>query len=100
MEQKPSTVSWTALIVAILALILAWTAFNRSGKDLEAMVADQVEVAVEEVREEYEQAEDAALEGVADTLEIGAAGLDSAADTLDAGADASVDAAAEVRDEQ
>ena len=40
-----SGVAWLALIVAALALVLAWTAFNRAGVDLEEMVAQEVEEA-------------------------------------------------------
>lgn len=99
-SDQNGVVTWIALITAILALILAWSAFNRAGKDLEEMVADQVEEAVAEVRDEYEAAEDATLEATADTLEAGAAGLNVTADAVDASAEGTADAAADVRSTQ
>ena len=37
-----SAVAWIALIVAILALILGWIAYNRTGEDLENQIQTQV----------------------------------------------------------
>jgi len=49
MEQKNTNSTMLTIIgiIAVAALVLAWTAFNRTGKDLENMVADQVEEAYE-----------------------------------------------------
>jgi hypothetical protein len=38
-----AVIGWIALIVAIAALALAWTAFNRTGENLEDMVRDEVQ---------------------------------------------------------
>lgn len=43
--KKGNALAWLALIVGILALILAWSAYNRAGADLE----DQAENEIEEV---------------------------------------------------
>lgn len=50
-------VAWIALIIAIIAVILAWTAFNRSGGDIEALVEERVESAASELRADYESLE-------------------------------------------
>lgn len=49
MERKSSGVGVLALIIAIVALILAWMAFNRTGADLEIMIEQEVQEAVEEI---------------------------------------------------
>ena len=87
------TIAWVALITAILALILAWTAFNRAGADLEAMMAAQIKEAAKETAEVTDDAADATLEATADTLEV-------SADALNAGAEASDAAAVDVRQAQ
>lgn len=78
MTHTPSGVAWTALIVAILALILGWAAFNRAGVDLEEIVKQEVQEAVQEVEEEYQEAERAFRDEASDVL-------------IDAGTDVSVD---------
>lgn len=100
MEQKPSTVAWVALIISLVALVLAWTAFNRAGVDLEAMVAAEVEDAAEAIEAGYEATEDAVLEGTAETLEAGADGMENTADALDAGSNETDGAASDVRSAQ
>ncbi|MES2966569.1 MAG: hypothetical protein V4668_02140 [Patescibacteria group bacterium] len=92
-NNNASTVAWVSLITAVLALILAWTAFNRAGADLEAMVAAQIEEAAEEAAVVADDAADATLEATADTLEV-------SADAMDAGAEASDAAAVDVREAQ
>ena len=44
-------VAWTALVVAIVALILAWSAYNRAGEDLGSQVEDSLDNAAAEVEE-------------------------------------------------
>jgi len=58
MEDKnnASGVAWTALVVAILALILAWSAYNRAGVDLEDQAAAVAEDAAEEVEDAAQNA--------------------------------------------
>jgi len=90
MDNKPSMVAWVALIISILALILAWTAFNRAGADLEAIIAAEVEEAAQEIEQEYDeaimevrnemqQAENEVRDTTADGLEATADELDDAA---------------------
>ena len=46
MQQNTNSTLVTIIgIISVLALILAWTAFNRTGQDLENMVAQEVEEA-------------------------------------------------------
>jgi ElaB/YqjD/DUF883 family membrane-anchored ribosome-binding protein len=82
MEQKNSNSTLLAItgIIAILALILAWTAFNRTGQDLEDMVADQVE-------EAYNTSERAVVDG-AQAIEDGTEELVDDATLLEARAEA------------
>lgn len=42
MQTKGNALVWLALIIGILALILAWSAFNRAGADLEDEVMEEV----------------------------------------------------------
>lgn len=50
-------VAWFALVIAILALIIGWIAFNRSGADLEQIIEQEVEEATVEIRTDLQQAE-------------------------------------------
>ena len=38
-----SVVAWTALVLAIISLVIAWLAYNRSGKDLEDSASDAID---------------------------------------------------------
>ncbi len=65
--------AWLATIIAIAALVVAWLAYNRSGKDLEDSVQDTTNSAIQEVQEsasdageEAQEASDSA-EGAIDT---------------------------------
>ena len=62
-------VAWLGLVVAIIALILAWSAFNRAGQDVVPTVVDGFEEVGEEVEEAAQNTEEAAREGTADALE-------------------------------
>lgn len=55
--QRGSAVAWVALIVSIVALILAWLAFNRAGEDLEALIEQEVNQAVLELQTEVDELE-------------------------------------------
>lgn len=46
--------TWLAVILSIAALVLAWTAFNRTGEDLESKIQRQVNSAVEQVENKTE----------------------------------------------
>ena len=45
-------ISWLGLIIAIIALIVAWSAYNRSGVDLSDQVKQETDEYMEEVTEE------------------------------------------------
>ncbi len=47
-------VAWTALILALISLILAWTAFNRAGEDLHEEVQDELNQAVFEIEQGWD----------------------------------------------
>lgn len=61
----PSALSVLATIIAVMALILAWMAYNRTGPDLEAQIQQQVNEAVDETGTRANQGIDA-TEGVID----------------------------------
>ncbi|OYW42824.1 hypothetical protein B7Z28_01210 [Candidatus Saccharibacteria bacterium 32-45-3] len=54
-----TTVAWIALIAALLALALAWAAFNRTGQDLEDKIQQSVQESVQGIEEGAEQSGDA-----------------------------------------
>ncbi len=54
-----SAVAWLALIVAIVALILAWVAYNRTGEDLENQIQTQVEQSLNTAEDATQEAGDA-----------------------------------------
>lgn len=69
METQNSFVAWTALVLAIIAIILAWVAFNRSGADLEEVIQREVEEATAEIRVNYEELEDEVRSSTANQLD-------------------------------
>lgn len=70
-ENSASGVAWTALVLAIIALILSWTAFNRAGQDLEEIVVEETEEVAEDVRDAADRAEDELDEEFVDENEPG-----------------------------
>lgn len=50
MNGSSQAISIVALIVALIALILGWMAYNRTGEDVEAMVEREID----EARVEFE----------------------------------------------
>ena len=54
-ENSASGVAWTALVLAVVALILSWTAFNRSGQDVLPTVTDEVEEAADRAEQELDE---------------------------------------------
>jgi F0F1-type ATP synthase membrane subunit b/b' len=80
-RQGPSAVAWLALILAILALILGWMAYNRTGKDLEDRISDAVEGAAQNADEATQDAGEAAQDAT-DTIEEG---VDTGPDGVDDG---------------
>lgn len=69
MEKQNSVVAWIALILAVIAIILAWVAFNRTGADIEAIVQEQVEQAAAELRVDFETLEQDVRSSTADQLQ-------------------------------
>ena len=62
-----SVVAWVALIVAILALILGWIAYNRTGDDLENQIQTKVQEginAADNAAKDASNAVDAGPDGV------------------------------------
>jgi len=77
-DHPRSSASRIAVILAIIALALAWLAYNRTGKDLEDSAGD----AVKTIQEGSSDAGQAAQEG-ADAVEQG---VDTGPDGVDDGA--------------
>lgn len=75
METQNSIVGWTALVFALIALVLAWVAFNRSGADIEAIIQEEAERRTAEFQTNFD-----ALE--ADLRAQMAEQLDNAADDV------------------
>lgn len=67
-KQSGSAIAWLALIVSIISLILAWTAFNRSGTDLEQIIEEEVGQARMEIEAEYQQTEDEVRQEASESL--------------------------------
>ena len=63
-----SAVAWIALIVGIIALIVAWMAYNRTGANLEQQIQTQVQ-------ESLNTAEDA-TQNASDAIDAGPDGVD------------------------
>lgn len=62
-----SLVAWIALIVALLALWLAWMAYDRTGADLDQRIREGVESSAQTVQDgaqNVEEAVDAGPDGV------------------------------------
>lgn len=57
MHTQGTVTAWIALIVALIALALAWVAFNRTGTDVGAIVEERVDEATAELRADYEALE-------------------------------------------
>lgn len=53
-RRNGSAVAVIALILSIVAIILAWAAYNRSGADLEDQIQQRVDIAVEETVEGFD----------------------------------------------
>ncbi|MES2630391.1 MAG: hypothetical protein V4611_00320 [Patescibacteria group bacterium] len=58
-NRTASAVAWAALIVGIVALILAWMAYNRAGADLEQQIQTQVEKSLNATQDATQDASDA-----------------------------------------
>jgi len=70
--QKGNGLVWTTLVIAIIALILAWVAYNRTGVNIEEQVQAEINEAFAELNIELDTLERQIREGTADTLQDGA----------------------------
>jgi len=84
-ENKTSGTAITALILAILAIIFAWVAFNRSGADLEDIIEREVKEATQEAREELRETENEVRTGAAAGLNNAAVDVSADRDPNNAG---------------
>lgn len=57
MHENRNGIAWLALVVAVLALVLGWSAFNRSGVDVEDVVERQVRESAAEMEQKYQDLE-------------------------------------------
>lgn len=62
------TLSIIAFIVSILALILAWVAFNRTGVDFEEVIQREMNDAMIEINADLEELQESARENAAQQL--------------------------------
>lgn len=53
-----SAAAWLGIIIAIVALVLAWLAYNHTGEDLEAKIQRDINQAVNQGREVNETREE------------------------------------------
>lgn len=74
-----------ALIIAIIALIFSWVAFNRSGADLGEVVEREVEQATMEIRAEYQELEANVRTETSESLENAAEDVSVDGDVNNAG---------------
>lgn len=47
-------VAWLALVLAIIALVVAWIAFNRTGQSLETKIRNQVNDSIDSAQQGVE----------------------------------------------
>lgn len=70
-NERGDAAGWVAIIIAVVALILSWVAYNRTGEDLENQIQQEVnnavmetEDAVQESGQEVQEGTDAVEEGI------------------------------------
>lgn len=64
-----SAVGWIALIIALIALALAWVAFNRSGTDFEQLMQEELETRTAEIQADFDRLESELRQETADELD-------------------------------
>lgn len=69
-------VMWLALLIAIIALVLAWMAYNRTGEDLDKKIQDQVQQSINETQNATQDAANATQDAAQDAAEAIDAGPD------------------------
>lgn len=67
-KRSSSLIGWIALVVAIVALALAWVAYDRTGANLEEQIRTQVQEGI--------NAADNAADRAADAIDAGPDGVD------------------------
>ncbi len=75
------TLSLLAIIVAAIALILAWVAYNRTGVDFEEVIQREVNDAMVEINADLQQLEESARENAAQQLRESAEDVDTDGNT-------------------
>ncbi len=75
------TLSVIAIIVAAVALIMAWMAYNRTGVDFEEVIQREVNDAMVEINADLQQLEESARENAAQQLRESAEDVDTDEDT-------------------
>lgn len=70
------TLSVIALIVAFVALIMAWMAYNRTGVDFEEVIQREVSESMVEINADLQELEEAARENAAEQLRESAEEVD------------------------
>lgn len=61
-------IATAALVISLVALVLGWTAFNRSGANLEEIIAREAEKAKQNVEETYQEGENAVRDETSEAL--------------------------------
>jgi hypothetical protein len=77
-----SSIARLALVLAVIALAVAWLAYNRSGKDLEDTVSDTLQSTTQEAGDAAQDAGQAgqdAADSAEDAADTGPDGVDDGA---------------------
>lgn len=80
-NERGDAAGWVAIIIAVVALILSWIAYNRTGEDLENQIQREVDNAVMQVDDAAQETGQEVQEG-ADAVEEG---VDTGPDGVDDG---------------
>lgn len=71
------SLSTVAIVVALVALIMAWMAYNRTGVDFEEVIQREVSESMVEINANIQELQDAARESAADQLRESAEDVDT-----------------------
>lgn len=80
-RERTSGVAWVALILAIIALVIAIVAYNRSGENLDETIRDGASEAIDSL----EEAGDDVGEGASDAVDSTEEAIDEGPDGVDDG---------------
>ena len=56
-RENGDAVAWTAIVVAVLAMVFSWVAFNRSGVDVDQVVEQKFDNALVDFETRYQRLE-------------------------------------------